>query len=80
MITSLISSQAEKYPSHLVRPATSASNPKNALITQIWLAFILGAISGAAVTLHFKQWGMFGISLVLLVVILRYAPAGFVET
>jgi uncharacterized membrane protein YoaK (UPF0700 family) len=80
MITSLISSQAEKYSSHLVPPTASASNAKNALIAQIWLAFILGAISGAAVTLHFKQWGMFGISLVLLVVILRYAPAGFGET
>jgi len=80
MMTSLISSEAEKYSSHSVPFTTSAYNPKITLIPQIWLAFILGAISGAAATLHFKQWGMFGNSLVLLVVILRYAPASFEET
>ena len=70
MITSLISSAAEKYSSHLAPPAASAYNPKIALIAQIWIAFILGAISGAAATLHFRQWGLFGIGLILLVVIL----------
>ena len=70
MITSLISSQAEKYSSQLVSPTASAHDPKIALIAQIWIAFILGAISGAAATLHFKQWGLFGIGLILLVVIL----------
>ena len=70
MITSLISSAAEKYSSNLVPPTASAHDPKIALIAQIWIAFILGAISGAAATLHFKQWGLFGIGLILLVVIL----------
>ena len=70
MITSLISSAAEKYSSHLVPATASAYNPKIALIAQIWIAFILGAISGAAATLHFRQWGLFGIGLILLVVIL----------
>ena len=80
MITSLISSEAEEYSSHPIPPTASAYNPKNTLIAQIWLAFILGATSGTAITLHFKQWGMFGVSLVLLVVILKYAQAGFGET
>ena len=70
MITSLISSTAEKYSSQLVPPTASAHDPKIALIAQIWIAFILGAISGAAATLRFKQWGMFGIGLILLLVIL----------
>jgi len=48
-----------------------AYNPKNALIAQIWLAFILGTISGALAIVHFKEWGMFGIGLILLMVILR---------
>jgi len=80
MMTSLVSSEAEKYFSHPVPSSASAYNRKITLIPQIWLAFILGAISGAAATVHFKQWGMFGSSLVLLVVILRYAPATFGET
>jgi uncharacterized membrane protein YoaK (UPF0700 family) len=70
MITNLISSEAEKYSSRLVPPSASAYNPKIALIAQIWIAFILGATAGAAATLHFKQWGMFGIGFILLVVIL----------
>jgi len=70
MITSLISSAAEKYSSRLVPPTASPYNPKIALIAQIWIAFILGATSGAAATLRFKQWGMLGIGLILLLVIL----------
>ena len=66
MITSLVSSEAEKYSPHLVRPTGSAYSPKIALIAQVWIAFILGAISGAAATFHFKQWGMFGIAVILL--------------
>ena len=70
MITSLISSQAEKYSSHALPPTKSAYNPKSTLIAQIWMAFILGAISGGVATLHFQQWGLLGIGLILLVVIL----------
>jgi uncharacterized membrane protein YoaK (UPF0700 family) len=79
MITSLISSEAEKYAAEPFSPAASAYNPKAALTVQIWTAFVLGAITGAAATFHFKQWGMFGIGLILLVVIVRYAPASFEE-
>lgn len=73
MITSLVSSEAESFSSHLVRPSVPTSNPKVPLIAQIWLAFILGAISGAAATFHFKQWGMFGIAAILLGTILLYS-------
>jgi uncharacterized membrane protein YoaK (UPF0700 family) len=70
MITSLIASEAEKYSSHSVPPTKSAYNARIALIAQIWIAFILGAVSGGVATLHFKQWGMLGIGFILLVVIL----------
>ena len=72
MITSLVSSEAEKYSSHLLGPTVSAYNPKIALIVQIWIAFSLGAASGAAATFHFKQWGMFGIAVILLALILLH--------
>jgi uncharacterized membrane protein YoaK (UPF0700 family) len=79
MITSLISSEVEKYSAEPFPPAASTHNPKVVLIVQIWTAFVLGAIAGAAATFHFKQWGMFGIGLILLVLVLRYGRASFAE-
>lgn len=70
MITSLISSEAEKYSAVAFSPAASAHNPKIALTVKIWTIFVFGALTGAAVTFHFKQWGMLGIGLILLVLIL----------
>jgi len=70
MITSLISSQAEKYSAEPVPAAASAYKAKTVLTVQIWTAFVLGAITAAAATFHFKQWAMLGIGLVLLLVIL----------
>lgn len=69
MITSLISSEAEKYSMEAFPPAVSANDPKSALTVRIWTAFVVGAMAGAAATLHLKQWGMFGIGLILLVMI-----------
>jgi uncharacterized membrane protein YoaK (UPF0700 family) len=71
MLTGLISSKAEQYSSHLTASAAAASNPKDALIVQVWIAFLLGAISGALATLHFEASGMLGIPLILVVVIVR---------
>jgi uncharacterized membrane protein YoaK (UPF0700 family) len=70
MITSLISSEAEKNSAEPFPPVASAYNPKVGLILQIWTAFVLGAITGAAATFHFKQWSMLGIGLILLLMIL----------
>lgn len=77
MITSVITLEAERYSSYLVPLTASTESPKIALIAQIWTAFVLGAISGAAATLCFKQWGIVGIGLILLVGIFRYVPASF---
>jgi uncharacterized membrane protein YoaK (UPF0700 family) len=79
MITSLVSSEAEKYWGDPFPTAASAHNSKLALTLQIWAAFVLGAIAGAAATFHFKQWGMFGIGSILLVMVLRFARASFAE-
>lgn len=73
MLTSLISSEAEKYPSDQFSPIPSVHQPKITLIAQIWIAFVLGASSGAAATFHFKQWGMLGIAVILLAAILLHS-------
>lgn len=78
-ITSVITLEAERYSSYLVPLTASTESPKIALIAQIWTAFVLGAISGAAATLRFKQWGIVGIGLILLAGIFRYVPASFCE-
>ena len=70
MITTLVSSEAEKYSSVRFSPDTSNYDPKIALITQIWITFLLGALSGAAATFQFKQWSMYGIALILFAAIL----------
>jgi uncharacterized membrane protein YoaK (UPF0700 family) len=73
MITSLISSETERYSAGPFLPAVSAYDPKVALTVQIWATFVLGAITGAAATFHFKQWGMLGIGVILLVVMILYS-------
>src|ERR1700681_1968711 len=71
MITSLISTEAEKYASGEVRPPMRAPDPKMRLLCGIWAAFVLGAGTGAAMVLHSKALGMLGAALVLIVLILR---------
>jgi uncharacterized membrane protein YoaK (UPF0700 family) len=58
MITGLIATEAEKYASQAApRPAT-AHDAKVSLLCPIWLAFVLGATTGAAMALRFKALGM----------------------
>ena len=54
MITSLISTEAEKYTSELAQLPAGASDPKIGLLCRIWIAFVLGAGTGAAMVFHFK--------------------------
>jgi uncharacterized membrane protein YoaK (UPF0700 family) len=75
MITSLISTEAEKYPSGEAPPPIRASDPKMRLLCGIWAAFVLGAGTGAAMVLHFKALGMLGAALLLIVLILRNSKA-----
>ena len=71
MITSLISTETEKFGSEAIRPPISVPDPKIGLLCEIWIAFVLGAGTGAAMVLHFKAFGMLGAALLLILLILR---------
>jgi len=72
MITSLISTEAEKYTARVqLPPSVAPPDPKIDLLCGIWLAFVLGAGIGAAMILRFKALGMLGAALLLLILILR---------
>jgi uncharacterized membrane protein YoaK (UPF0700 family) len=71
MITSLISAEAEQYASEMVAPVVSAPDPKISLLSGVWIAFVLGAGTGAAMVLHFKAVGMLGAALLLIPLALR---------
>ena len=71
MITSLISSEAEKLASAVVPPPALIPAPKIGLLSGIWIAFVLGAGTGAAMVLRFKALGMLGAALLLITLILQ---------
>jgi uncharacterized membrane protein YoaK (UPF0700 family) len=71
MITGLISAETEKFASEVVPPAARAPDPKMGLLYGIWIAFVLGAGTGAAMVLHFKALGMLGAALILISLVLR---------
>jgi uncharacterized membrane protein YoaK (UPF0700 family) len=75
MITSLISAEAEKYASEVVPPPLRAPDPKIGLLCGIWIAFVLGAATGAAMVLHFKGLGMLGAALLLIALIMHNSRA-----
>jgi uncharacterized membrane protein YoaK (UPF0700 family) len=70
MITSLISTEAEQY-SQVVPPPVSAHDPKISLLCGIWIVFVLGAGTGAAMVLHFGAVGMLGAAVPLILLVLR---------
>jgi uncharacterized membrane protein YoaK (UPF0700 family) len=70
MITSLISTEAEQY-SQVVPPPVSAYDPKISLLCGIWIVFVLGAGTGAAMVLHFGAVGMLGAAVPLILLVLR---------
>jgi uncharacterized membrane protein YoaK (UPF0700 family) len=71
MITSLISTEGEKYASGVLPGSSSAPDPKIGLLSEIWIAFVLGAGTGAAMALHFKALGMLGAALLLIPLVLH---------
>jgi uncharacterized membrane protein YoaK (UPF0700 family) len=75
MITSLISTEAERYASQVVPPPVSAHDPKIGLLCGIWIAFVLGAGTGAAMVLHFGAVGMLGAAVPLILLVLREVPS-----
>jgi len=71
MITSLISTTTERHASEVTPPTLGSPDPKVGLLCGIWIAFVLGAGTGAAMVLHFKALGMLGAALLLIPVLLR---------
>src|SRR5271169_6638429 len=71
MITSLISTEAEQYTSEEVPHDVRAHDPKIELLCVIWIAFVVGAGTGAALVLHFGALGMLGAALLLIPLALR---------
>jgi uncharacterized membrane protein YoaK (UPF0700 family) len=71
MITSLLSTEAEKYASQPVLQPVTAPDPKIELLCGIWIAFVLGAGTGAAMVLHFGAVGMLGAALLLITLVLH---------
>ena len=75
MITTLISAEVEKYTSDAVPPPARTSDPQIGLLSGIWIAFVLGAGTGAAMVFHFKALGMLGDAVVLVCLISQNSMA-----
>ncbi|HXN20134.1 MAG TPA: YoaK family protein [Candidatus Binatus sp.] len=71
MITRLISREAEKYTAEVMPPRVTAPDTETGLLSGIWIAFILGAGTGAAMVLNFNALGMLGAALLLIALIVR---------
>lgn len=71
MLTRLISNEAEKYTSDAIPLAVMAPDPEIRLLGGIWIAFILGAATGAEMVLRFKALGMLGAALLLIALIVH---------
>jgi uncharacterized membrane protein YoaK (UPF0700 family) len=69
MITSLISTEAEKYTSETAPAPGKTPDPQIALLCGIWIAFVVGAGTGAAMVLRFRALGMLGAALLLIALI-----------
>src|SRR6202008_3409541 len=69
MITGLMVTEAENFFSTARTPA--AHNLSVGLLYAIWVSFFLGAATGATLVFHFKEVGMLGLALVLLILTVR---------
>jgi uncharacterized membrane protein YoaK (UPF0700 family) len=69
MITGLMVTEAENFFSTARTPA--APNLKVGLLYGIWVCFFLGAAAGATLVFHFKEVGMLGLALILLILTVR---------
>jgi uncharacterized membrane protein YoaK (UPF0700 family) len=73
MITTLVSTEAEKYASGLPLAPAGDLDPTAGLLCRIWIAFVLGAGIGAAMVFHFKGFGILGAAMLLIALILYTA-------
>jgi uncharacterized membrane protein YoaK (UPF0700 family) len=73
-ITGLLAAQAENVAFRVARPST-APDPTFGFLFGIWGVFIVGAATGAAMVVYFKELGILGAALVLLAIIVRHSIA-----
>jgi uncharacterized membrane protein YoaK (UPF0700 family) len=70
-ITGLIATKTEQLAFRGTSGPPTAVDPKFGLLCGVWAVFVLGAVMGAAASLHFKELGILGAALVLLAIIVR---------
>jgi uncharacterized membrane protein YoaK (UPF0700 family) len=70
-ITGLIATKTEQLAFRGTSGPPTAVDPKFGLLCGAWAVFVLGAVMGAAASLHFKELGILGAALVLLAIIVR---------
>jgi uncharacterized membrane protein YoaK (UPF0700 family) len=71
MITGLITAEVDKYASEAAPQPAMPYDSKINFLYGIWIAFVLGAGTGAAMVLHFSALGMLGAAVPLIALILR---------
>jgi uncharacterized membrane protein YoaK (UPF0700 family) len=55
----------------VIPPSVRVHDPKIGLLYELWIAFVLGAGTGAAMVLHFKAFGMLGAALLLILLVMH---------
>jgi uncharacterized membrane protein YoaK (UPF0700 family) len=65
VITSLLSAETKAAVAETLTSATTKPDPDLGLLGRIWITFVLGAGSGAAMVSHFKSLGLLGASVLL---------------
>jgi uncharacterized membrane protein YoaK (UPF0700 family) len=70
MITNLLTTGAKRYFDQSARG--SGPDPTVNLLCGMWLAFIFGALTGAAMVFRFKALGIFGLVAILLIALIAY--------
>lgn len=71
MITGLIAGKVEKFALQVAPGGAIGTDPKSRLLFGIWAVFVLGAVTGAAAVLNFKEPAILGAALILLAIIVR---------
>lgn len=71
MLTGLIASKVEELALQVSPGRAIAIDSKSGLLSGIWTAFVLGAVTGAAAVVSFKEPAILGAALILLAIIVR---------
>lgn len=69
LVTGLIATEIEKRTLPLESSPSSTRDPKTILLFGIWITFVLGAVTGAAMVFRFREFGILGVALILFAII-----------